>query len=125
MNLSELKPNDKKYKIVRLVETTGPATLYKIIDTEKYIEQDIIDSKPISEIKDDIVYLDGKKFPMEPGMQHNYFVQTNGAQMQPERLHDMGISTGEMQIFDGNSASDYLKMLGMSPAIDSTTWGPI
>ncbi len=52
--LIELKPNDEKYKIVRLVETTGPATLYKIIDTEKYIEQDIIEfyREKVQKLKD-------------------------------------------------------------------------
>ena len=52
--LIELKPNDEKYKIVRLVETTGPATLYKIIDTEKYIEQDIIEfyKEKVQKLKD-------------------------------------------------------------------------
>lgn len=77
------------------------------------------------EIKDDILYVDGKKFPVKPGMQHNYFVQTSGALLQPEKLHKMGISTGEMQMFDGNNASDYLKLIGMKPAVDSLTWGPI
>lgn len=77
------------------------------------------------EIKNDILYVDGKRFPEKPGMQHNYIVQTNGGMLREDILHDMGISTGEMYVFDGNEMSDYLIELGMRPAVDSLTWGPV
>lgn len=77
------------------------------------------------EIRDDQLYIDNKKAPHWPGMQHNYLVQTNGRQLRPDYLHKVGVSVGEVQFMSDYSLSGYLTKLGMTPAIDSATWGPI
>lgn len=77
------------------------------------------------EIKDDVLYVDGKKFPNHKGMQHNYCVQTNGQVFNMESLHKAGVSTTEVQCYDGNEMDGYLRRIGMTPAVDSATWGPI
>lgn len=77
------------------------------------------------EIKDDVLLVDGKKSEVKEGMQHNYCVQTNGQPLNMEALHKLGVSTGEVQQYDGAEMSAYLRQIGMTPAVDSLHWGMI
>lgn len=77
------------------------------------------------EVRDDVLYIDGKRAPTWLGMQHNYLVQTNGQQLRPDFLHKAGISVAEVQVMNDYSLTAYLTRLGLTPAVDSATWGVV
>ena len=76
------------------------------------------------ELRNSILYVDGKEFKNAPGVQYNYLVQTNGNMLNIEKLHKIGISTGEVAMIDPQTTATYLSEIGMTPQNEGN-WGYI
>ena len=76
------------------------------------------------ELKENVLYVDGKEFETPKGVQHNYFVQTNGATFSADALHKLGVSVTETSVLNGADYTPYLTRIGMEPK-NNGAWGPI
>ena len=76
------------------------------------------------ELRDNVLYVDGEVFENPKGVQHNYFVQTNGATFTADALHKLGVSVTETSTLNGNDYAPYLTRIGMEPK-NNGSWGPI
>ena len=76
------------------------------------------------QLTDNVLTVDGKTLENAPGVQHNYFVQTNGGTFSAEALHRIGVSVTETSTINGTDYSSYLYKIGMTPA-NGDQWGAI
>lgn len=76
------------------------------------------------ELKNNRLYVDGVEFMTPKGLQHNYFVQTNGAELSADALHKMGVSVAESSRINGADYAGYLTRIGMSP-MENGSWGTV
>lgn len=76
------------------------------------------------EMRDNVLYVDGEVLENPNGVQHNYFVQTNGAGFSAEALHKLGVSVTETSTLNGADYAGYLTRIGMYPQ-NNGSWGPV
>ena len=76
------------------------------------------------EIRDNVLFVNDKKYQEAAGVQHNYLVQTNGTIFSDEALYKLGVSVSETSVLDPKQNEAYLTRIGMEPK-NSGKWGPI
>ena len=76
------------------------------------------------ELKENALYINGEEFENPKGVQHNYFVQTNGTTFTADALHKLGVSVTETSVLNGADYTPYLTRIGMEPK-NNGAWGPI
>ena len=76
------------------------------------------------ELKENALYVDSEEFENPKGVQHNYFVQTNGTTFTADALHKLGVSVTETSVLNGADYTPYLTRIGMEPK-NNGAWGPI
>ena len=67
------------------------------------------------EVKDNQVIVNGKPQEHFPGIQYNYFVQTDGTRLTNEVLEDMNISNEDIVLLDNSQAAGLITSLGLNP----------
>ena len=91
---------------------------------ENYVKRCVALPGQTLEVRDNELIVDGKTFESSEGVQHNYFVQTNGGTFSQEGLHKLGVSVAETSMVSGDNYGVYLEKIGMSPT-NNGQWGPI
>ncbi|MFI3296347.1 MAG: S26 family signal peptidase [bacterium] len=99
--------------------------LYRPVDRrENYVKRCVALPGEMLEVRDNALYINDNLVDEPEGVQHNYFVQTNGQQFSPDALHKLGVSVAETEAVDAASYAPYLSRIGMTPQ-NSGNWGAI
>ena len=115
----------KGRKNVHSLESEYGEIIYRPVDKrENYVKRCVGLPGETIELRNSIWHVDGKEFKNEPGVQYNYLVQTNGNMLNIEKLHKIGISTGEVSMIDPQTTAVYLSEIGMTPQNEGN-WGYI
>ncbi len=115
----------KGRKNVHSLESEYGDIIYRPVDKrENYVKRCVGLPGETIELRNSILYVDGKEFKNAPGVQYNYLVQTNGNMLNIEKLHKIGISTGEVSMIDPQTTAVYLSEIGMTPQNEGN-WGYI
>ena len=115
----------KGRKNVHSLESEYGEIIYRPVDKrENYVKLCVGLPGETIELRNSILYVDGKEFKNAPGVQYNYLVQTNGNMLSIEKLHKIGISTGEVSMIDPQTTAVYLSEIGMTPQNEGN-WGYI
>ena len=110
---------------VHSLESEYGDIIYRPVDKrENYVKRCVGLPGETIELRNSILYVDGKEFKNAPGVQYNYLVQTNGNMLNIEKLHKIGISTGEVSMIDPQTTAPYLLKIGMTPQNEGN-WGYI
>ena len=111
-------------KLLSMESTYGEVISRPIDRRENYVKRCVGLPGETIELRNSVLYVDGKELDNAPGVQHNYLIQTNGNNLDPDKLHKMGVSIGEASMIDPVEASLYLEEIGMTPQNDGK-WGQI
>ena len=115
----------KGRKNLHSLESEYGEIIYRPVDKrENYVKRCVGLPGETIELRNSILYVDGKEFKNAPGVQYNYLVQTNGNMLNIEKLHKIGISTGEVSMIDPQTTAVYLSEIGMTPQNEGN-WGYI
>lgn len=115
----------KGRKNVHSLESEYGEIIYRPVDKrENYVKRCVGLPGETIELRNSILYVDGKEFKNAPGVQYNYLVQTNSNMLNIEKLHKIGISTGEVSMIDPQTTATYLSEIGMTPQNEGN-WGYI
>ncbi len=115
----------KGRKNVHSLESEYGDIIYRPVDKrENYVKRCVGLPGETIELRNSILYVNGKEFKNAPGVQYNYLVQTNGNMLNIEKLHKIGISTGEVSMIDPQTTAVYLSEIGMTPQNEGN-WGYI
>ena len=115
----------KGRKNVHSLESEYGEIIYRPVDKrEHHVNRCVGLPGETIELRNSILYVDGKEFKNAPGVQYNYLVQTNGNMLNIEKLHKIGISTGEVSMIDPQTTATYLSEIGMTPQNEGN-WGYI
>ncbi len=109
-------------EMVRQRENTFGRVVWRPVDRrENYVKRCVALPGDTLEIRDNTIYINGEAQENAPGVQHNYFVQTDGAQFSPDALERLNINVLEtVQMNPEMSASPYYRMIGLKPLADGT-----
>jgi len=93
--------------------------VYRPVDRrENYVKRCIGLPGETLQIRDNIVYIDGKALPTPKKAQFNYFVETKGSFLTPKQIQQLGISRDDMAnslINNINNGTAIIAQLGFEP----------
>ena len=90
--------------------------VYRPVDRrENYVKRCVGVAGDWLEVKDNQVIVNGKPQEHFPGIQYNYFVQTDGTRLTNEVLEDMNISNEDIVLLDNSQAAGLITSLGLNP----------
>lgn len=90
--------------------------VYRPVDRrENYVKRCVALPGDWLQIIDNQVYINKVKQPDFPGLQYNYYVQTNGMQISQEVADRLEISKDDFILMDPQQAGNFLSSLGMNP----------
>ncbi len=88
--------------------------VYRPVDRrENYVKRCVAIAGDWMEVKDNQVYVNGQKQDKFPGIQFNYFVQTDGTRLTNDLLDKLAISNEDRMLIDNTQYSDGIKSLGL------------
>ena len=91
--------------------------VYRPVDRqENYVKRCVAIAGDWMQIKNNQVYVNGKPQEKIPGIQFNYFVQTDGTRLSDEILDKLKISNEDRMFVDNTQFAEGLKALGFEPA---------
>lgn len=112
-------------ELVRKNEARFGRILTRPVDRrENYVKRCVGLPGQTIEVRDNAIYVDNVLFENPAGVQHNYFVQTNGGTFTAEALHRLGVSVTETSSINGQAYGGYLSLIGMTP-VNNGQWGPV
>lgn len=83
-------------------ETFGKMIFRPVDRRENYVKRCIGLPGETIQIKDNVVFIDGKPIEDQPGVQYNYFVQTKGSYISKEQFRKWNISKEDQKIIAQN-----------------------
>ncbi len=90
--------------------------VYRPVDRrENYVKRCVAIAGDWLEIKDNQVYVNNQKQEKFPGIQFNYFVQTDGSRLDSELLDKLNISDDDRVLNDNSQNPQLIAQLGMDP----------
>jgi signal peptidase I len=90
--------------------------VYRPVDRrENYVKRCVAIAGDWLKIKDNQVYVNNVPQEKIPGIQFNYFVQTDGTQLTDAMLDKLNISVEDRQMVDNTQFANGLKSIGMDP----------
>lgn len=129
-------------------ETFGKLVFRPVDRRENYVKRCIGLPGETIQIKDNVVFIDGKQIEDQPGVQYNYYVQTKGSYISEEQFRRWGISKDDDSLWakddyrtsllpfhrdaNGNlypiyqfpATKDVIEQVRKSPAIDTVILEP-
>jgi len=92
--------------------------VYRPVDRrENYVKRCVAIAGDWMEIKDNQVIVNGKKQESIPGVQFNYFVQTDGTQLTANLFDKLGISVDDIKLYNNVESADLISYLGMDASL--------
>ena len=109
-------------KMVRQRECSLGRVVWRPVDRrENYVKRCVALPGDTLEIRDNAIYINGILQENAPGVQHNYFVQTDGAQFSADALDRLNVNVLEtMHMSSDASMSPYYNMIGLKPLADGS-----
>ena len=105
-------------KIVRSTPETYGEIVYRPVDRrENYVKRCVAIAGDWIKIVDNQLYVNDKPQEKIPGIQLNYFVQTDGTQLSSELLDKLHISVEDRLQYDPSQAVELAKHLGFDPSL--------
>jgi Signal peptidase I len=99
---AEVNKNPKRYGEV----------VYRPVDRrENYVKRCVGLPGEMLEIKDNVVFVDGKELPLPKNAQFNYYVETHGNRFSDKQFSDLGVSKDDRRLM----TADYSRFLGVEP----------
>jgi len=90
--------------------------VYRPVDRrENYVKRCVAIAGDWMQIKDNQVYVNGKKQEHFPGIQYNYYVQTDGTQLTEKVLDEIGVSKDDRALLNNTEKMQEIKILGLNP----------
>ena len=89
-------------------EIFGEMVLRPVDRREHYVKRCLGLPGDSLQIVNNVVYIDGKKLEDQPGVQYNYYLQTDGSYLSDKTFRDWGISKDDHQLL---TSEDYLTTL--------------
>ncbi|MDL2290082.1 signal peptidase I [Paludibacteraceae bacterium OttesenSCG-928-F17] len=90
--------------------------IYRPVDRrENYVKRCVTLPGSTFEMRDNQIYVDGKAQPHFPGIQHNYYVQTDGTLLSNEILTKLGISNEDRVTINPRQHPDLVLILQYDP----------
>jgi len=81
--------------------------VYRPVDRrENYVKRCVAIAGDWMQVKDNQVFVNGEKQEKIPGIQFNYFVQTDGTMLNPDLLDKLGISKDDIKLYN---QGEYIK----------------
>jgi len=75
--------------------------IYRPVDRrENYVKRCVAIAGDWMQVKNNQVYVNGQKQEKIPGIQFNYFVQTDGTMLNPDLLDKLGISKDDIKLYN-------------------------
>ena len=92
--------------------------VYRPVDRrENYVKRCVALPGDWLVIKNNQVYVNDKKQEKIPGVQFNYFVQTNGTRLTSDLFEKLGISVDDIMILDNEQNAEYITFLGFDATL--------
>jgi signal peptidase I len=89
--------------------------VYRPVDRrENYVKRCVAIAGDWMQIKDNQLYINGQKQERFPGVQFNYFVQTDGTQLTDKILDEVGISKDDRVLMNNADMIDELKAMQLN-----------
>ena len=90
--------------------------VYRPVDRrENYVKRCVGVAGDWLEVKNNQIIVNGKPQEHFPGIQFNYFVQTDGTRLTDEVLDEMNISKEDRLLFDNSQTGGLISSLGLNP----------
>ncbi len=92
--------------------------VYRPVDRrENYVKRCVAIAGDWLTIKDNQVYVNGKRQEKIPGIQLNYYIQTDGTLLNDETLDNLGVSEEDRMIVENSQNAEQLKLLNLNPKL--------
>jgi len=92
--------------------------VYRPVDRrENFVKRCVAIAGDWLQIKDNQVYVNNNKQDKIPGIQYNYFIQTDGTRLTEDLLSKLGISVDDRAIVDNEGSLEVIGQLGLSEAL--------
>ncbi|MDP4271346.1 MAG: signal peptidase I, partial [Bacteroidota bacterium] len=105
-------------EIVRVNPGVYGDIVYRPVDRrENYVKRCVAIAGDWLTIKNNQVYVNGKKQEKIPGIQLNYYIQTDGTPLNDETLDNLGISEEDRMMLDNPQNVEQLKVLNLNPGL--------
>lgn len=105
-------------EIVRSRRDVYGELVYRPVDRrENYVKRCVAIPGDFFEIRDNTIYVNNEPEEQVPGVQHNYFVQTNGRYFTNDMLSKLGISKEDRSLLNNTNEAQLISYLGMDPAL--------
>ncbi len=105
-------------EIVRSKSSEYGEIVYRPVDRrENFVKRCVAIAGDWMQIKNNQVYINGQKQEHFPGIQFNYFVQTDGTILSSELLEKLGISKDDISDYSGQGYADLNTFVGLNPAL--------
>lgn len=105
-------------EIIRLRKDVYGELVYRPVDRrENYVKRCVAIPGDFFEIRDNVIYINNEPEEELPGVQHNYFIQTNGRFFSSDMLTKLGISKEDRRLLSGESERQLISYLGMDPTL--------
>jgi Signal peptidase I len=92
--------------------------VYRPVDRrENYVKRCVATAGDWLTIKNNQVYVNGQKQENIPGIQLNYYIQTDGTPLNNETLDNLGISNEDRMMLDNTQNAEKLKALNLNPEL--------
>ncbi|MEI8271664.1 MAG: signal peptidase I [Paludibacter sp.] len=120
-NPKVVPPRDEVYRVgrelIRSKSNVYGDIVYRPVDRqENYVKRCVAIAGDLMEVKNNQVYVNGKPQEKIPGIQFNYFVQTDGTRLSDDILDKLKISNEDRMFVDNTQFAEGLKSMGFDPA---------
>lgn len=96
-------------------QTYGEITYRPVDRRENYVKRCVALPGDTFEMIDNQIYVNGVVQPDFPGIQHNYFVQTDGTLLNNDIIKKLGISNDDNVFFNRGINPEYAQHIGLDP----------
>jgi len=92
--------------------------VYRPVDRrENYVKRCVAIAGDWMEIKNNQVIVNGKNQEKIPGIQFNYFVQTDGTRITGDMFDKLGVSVDDIKLLDNDQSADLIAYLGLDRSL--------
>ena len=89
--------------------------IYRPVDRrENYVKRCVAIAGDWMQVKNNQVYVNGQKQEKIPGIQFNYFVQTDGTMLNPDLLDKLGISKDDIKLYNQGEFVQEFASIGLN-----------
>lgn len=105
-------------EIIKSKEEVYGELVYRPVDRrENYVKRCVAIPGDFFEIRDNRIFINNEPEEQHPGVQYNYYVQTNGRFFTNDMLTRLGVSNDDRQLLDAGADRQLITYLGLEPTL--------